>query len=463
MQLSLKTRRFLKSLVSPVSTNEDRARHEFIFNVISFSIIVFSIIVLVVDIFRVILGMNNAVPIIAVLVLCIFFSGLYFLSRKGLSEFAASLLLTIFFFLSTYQSYVWGINLPFGLLSYVLIIVMAGILISTRFAFIVTFIIGTTIVIIGYFQKVNIVSADRYWVNEIWGRSEIIATLIILSIIATVSWLSNREIEKSLVRARKSEAELKQERDNLEITVEKRTRELKETQAERMAELYRFAEFGRLSSGLFHDLMNPLNAISLNIEQLRNKSDAAPIQDSAGYVDRAITSAKKLQDLVTAVRKQLVRQEPTKTAFSLNDEVKYVIDVLSHKAMKANVAIRFSPENDIQISGDPVKFNQIVLNLVANAIDAYPSKEKGSGREVFISLTDLPDKVMLEVEDNGSGISKENIAKIFEPFFTTKAENQGMGIGLSMTKRIVEKDFSGTIGVISREGEGATFTVTLKK
>ncbi len=367
-------------------------------------------------------------------------------------------------------------GLPSALLSYVLIVVMAGILINTRFAFIATLIITLTIALIATLQGNKVIAADRYWIDQLWGPTEIVMVFIMFLIIATVSWLSNREIEKSLIRARKSEAELKKERDMLEVTVEQRTKQLKEAQAEKIGQLYRFAEFGRISSGLFHDLMSPLQAVSLNMEKIKSNNEkvqtqikqigeqtgVAPFSEVVSYVDKAITSAKKLEDLVTSVRRQLVRKDH-KELFSLNEEVEYVIDVLSHKAMKAHVAINFSAQNDVKIFGDAIKFNQIVLNLIANAIDSYafPNPRTAEGM-IEVSLIDMPDKVVLKVSDHGVGIKEENMHKIFEPFFTTKTD-QGIGIGLSMTKRIVEKDFGGRINVSSKIGEGATFTVEIPK
>lgn len=476
-----KIRELFSYLLYSKSKNEDKARREFIFNVISLSIVGLSIVALCNNIIWFLLGTTNSpMPISAIFILMSFFGFLYFLSRKGFSQLASYLLLIIFFLITTYQIYAWGVDLPFGLLSYILIIVMAGVLISTRFAFIATLLTGGTMAIIGYLQNTNIVPPNRYWIVEIWNVSEIIATFVMMLIIATVSWLSNREIEKSLKRARKSEKDLKYERDMLEVTVEKRTKELRDAQAEKLGQLYRFAEFGRISSGLFHDLLNPLQAVSLNMEKIKSNKEkedirshleqigkqtgAAPLSEVVGYVDSAIRSAKKLEDLVLAVRKQLIRKEH-RELFSLNEEIAYVIDVLSHKAQKAHVKISVKlPQNDVKLFGDATKFNQIVLNLIANAIDSYvfPNVTDNSEKEkrVQVSLIDSHTKVILQVADQGSGIAESNINKIFEPFFTTKTD-QGIGLGLSMTKRIVEKDFGGTISVSSQSGNGAIFTVEL--
>jgi signal transduction histidine kinase len=173
-----------------------------------------------------------------------------------------------------------------------------------------------------------------------------------------------------------------------------------------------------------------------------------------------------MEDFVIAVRRQILKNG-NRSLFSAADELKQVIDVLSYKAVKENIKIIFSPlRNDsVEVFGDAIKFNQIALNLIANAIDSYLENKKPDGgshlknREVIVSLSREKETIVLTVRDHGSGIPKENLNKIFEPFFTTK--QSGMGIGLSMVKRIVEKDFNGTVKVASEANKGATFTVII--
>lgn len=354
------------------------------------------------------------------------------------------------------MGYIWGIELTSEILFYVLIIIISGILINTRFAFIATGVILLTVIITGYLQSINIISANRYWRTTTFKASDILMMTVMFVIIATVSWLSNREIERSLARARKSEAELQKERDLLEMKVEERTKELKKLEGEKIMHLYRFAEFGRLSAGLFHDLINPLNAVSLSIERLKVNDDS---------VNKALTAAKKMENLVVAVRKQLSRQE-NKNLFSLNKEIQDVIDVLSYKARKNNVEIRFSHESDVSFLGNAIRFNQAVLNLIVNAIDSYLPENLEDSREkaVDVVLNEKGNDIVLSVKDFGAGISRDNLQKIFEPFFTTK--DYGVGIGLSMAKQITEKDFYGKLIVESNTEagqSGSTFTIAIPK
>jgi two-component system C4-dicarboxylate transport sensor histidine kinase DctB len=279
-----------------------------------------------------------------------------------------------------------------------------------------------------------------------------------------VSWLSNREIERSLNRARESESALKEQRDRLEIIVEERTKELQQAQAEKVTQLYRFAEFGRLASGLFHDLMNPLTSVSLYLEQLDKSRSGEKMTQAQDYLQKAIQASKRIQDFTQAMRKQLQHRE-AKELFSLNEGVRQAIQLLTHKAWEAHVTITFNANEELTTFANPLKFHQIILNMVSNGIDAYrdiPSSQDRK-REVVISIHSLGDDVNIIVQDWGCGISPEITGKIFQPFFTTKTTGNGIGIGLSSTKEIIEKDFSGTVTVESSEGWGSTFRITFPR
>jgi signal transduction histidine kinase len=460
-----------KLLVGPKSTNEDSRRREFIFNILVLS----SLILFGAALIILLTGLITNDPILIkssvgnVLFLIFIFIILYLLSRIGFFVPSAYIFTGMLFLFAAYLSYKWGVELPPALLFYVLIIIMSGILVNTHFAFVTAIISSLSIIIIGSLQIYNSVQPDLYWKRESLIFPDVVMFSAIFGIIATVSWLSNREIEKSLKRARKSEAELKEERDMLEIRVEERTQELRKTQMEQMAQVYRFAEFGRLSGGLFHDLVNYLTAVSLNIEKIKSvDQENSEFKKIETNLERAKKATNEMQDFIASVRKQLAHQE-TRELFSLNQEIKESVQILTYQARQNQVVISFKSDEEVQTLGAPIKFSQIVTNLISNAIDAYPPLEqkavgnKNIKREVKISLAREGKTISLFVSDNGRGIPESLRDKIFEPFFTTKDPKRNIGIGLSLTKRIVEQDFNGRIRVISRENQGTTFTISFDK
>jgi signal transduction histidine kinase len=460
-----------KLLVEPKSTNEDFRRREFILNIFLLSSLILfgaALMVLLAGILTNDPFANKSSVATVVFLIFIFFI-LYLLSRIKAFVAPAYIFTGILFSFAVYLSCKWGVELPTALLFYVLIIIMSGVLVSTRFAFVTTIISSLSIIIVGYLEVYNIAQPSLRWKNDPLMFPDIAMFAVIFGVIATVSWLSNREIEKSLKRARKSEAELKEERDMLEIRVEERTQELRKTQMEQMTQVYRFAEFGRLSGGLFHDLVNYLTAVSLNIEKIKSADqENSEFKKIEANLERAKKATSEMQDFIVSVRKQLAHQE-TQELFSINQEIKESVQILTYQARQNQVAIGFKADGEIQTLGNPIKFSQIVTNLISNAIDAYPPLEqKAAGnknikREVKISLTRDGKTINLSVSDNGRGIPESLRDKIFEPFFTTKDPKRNIGIGLSLTKRIVEQDFNGRIEVISRENQGATFTISFDK
>jgi len=447
--------------------DEEDARKEFILNILLLGVVFLSAIAVVsakVTFSQALQrgSVYKGLPGEIVAAIALIFLAFYFFSRAGLHRQVSILFIAVFLLPALYTSYIWGADVPQALLVYALVIVIAGILVSTKFAFIMTIFISTSLLVISYLQIQGSILVNSLWRNQpphIMDTGVFLATLII---VAVVSWLFNREIEKALRRARGSEKALKKERDMLEVKVEERTKELKKAHLEKMFHLYRFADFGRLASGLFHDLVNPLTTVSLNLEQLQTKGFGARQRklnnDAKKLVGRAVSGTKQMRKFVNSIKKQIQKQE-VKTNFILCEEIKQAIDILDHKANEAKVKIHFVRETKVRNFGNPIRFNQLVTNLVSNAIDSYQKVRRRKNREVMARLAKKKNRAILTVQDFGSGIPKKNLNKLFDPFFTTKSIEQGTGLGLSICKDIVEKEFGGKIKVESKEGDGCTFTV----
>jgi two-component system C4-dicarboxylate transport sensor histidine kinase DctB len=298
---------------------------------------------------------------------------------------------------------------------------------------------------------------QSYWRNEKNEIADMIAYAILLIIIATIVWLFLREIEHSLNRARYSEALLRAERDSLEIKVETRTQELLVLEAEKMEQLYRLAEFGRLSSGIFHDLINPLTAVALNLEQIKTETDNK-IVSAKSYLSQALLATNKMEGLISSIKKQIARENSI-SFFSLNKEIEQTIQILSYKIRRSQVNLNFKADKEIILEGDALKFSQIITNLLANAIEACEETEI---KNINLNLDKLPSEITITVSDSGGGIAPENLTKIFTPFFSTKkTSGRGLGIGLAITKDIIEKNFLGNINVTSKINQGSTFIINL--
>ncbi len=443
-------------LIEPRSADEDERRREYILNVIILGSIAMLALLDVSVLYHSLAEGNGyrGISFAAFSVIPLFSLFLYALSRRGFFVLASYLLVGTYLLSNSYAAYEWGVDMETVVLSYALIIVIASILVGTRFAFLVTTLIGLFAIPMWYLQWNHLIPIPE---DQIPSASDAAIFTVIYFLIVVVAWLSNREIEKSLIRARKSESELKNERDSLEIRVEERTRELRKSELQKIEHLYQFAEFGQLSSGLFHDLINLMNATALHNERALKET-------TNDTLENAFRMNKRIENFANAMRRQLAREE-VKETFSLNGGIEQVIQLLSYKANKEGVKMIFehAQENDPAYFGNPFKFHQVVMNLILNALESYESVpiKNVDGRVIEIRIKKYGGAAILSVHDNGCGIAPGMLEKIFEPFFTTKNSQSGIGIGLATVKKIVEQEFHGEISVRSVEGEGSAFTVKL--
>ena len=247
--------------------------------------------------------------------------------------------------------------------------------------------------------------------------------------------------------------------ENLKIEKNKST----EIYADKINDLYRFSEFGKLSAGVFHDIVNPLTAIGLNLEHLQQ----GKAKFNKCFLKDAIRSTKKMQAFVISVKKQISNKEKERY-FNINEEVEDCLCLLKYKAMKNNVRLIFKHSKKIFILGLNIKFNQVILNLISNGIDSYKNIRRDNNRLVIIKISKNKTKLKIVVQDFGEGIKKENQHKIFKPFYSTKEDphdsikkDQNNGIGLHNSLYIIKKHFEGRLIVDSKYGQGTKMILYL--
>ncbi|MFA4930571.1 MAG: ATP-binding protein [Patescibacteria group bacterium] len=387
---------------------------------------------------------------------------IYRLFRENYVRLSSYLLLSVFIMITTVLMWKSGVENQFGLLFFAFLIALTGILVELKYFLYVVIFIATIYVILSYFQITGINDPYLQWKNFDLLWSDTISYIAMFFIISVVSGLYNWEIHRSLRRALLSEEELKEERDLLEVRVEQRTKELKQSQIQQIGQLSKFVEYGRSMVGLMHDLVNPVTAISLNLSFIEKMGqDKNKIKEMQAYVHRALLAAKKMEKYVLS-SKEKIKTKQNQARFSVADEINDVLLLFNYKAKRSGISLDLNIENGLYVVGEQSKFGQIVSNLVSNAIDAFEVNQRSTGdKKIAVNVFRFDNLVQLVVEDNAGGIKKENLKKIFEPFFTTKSADKGIGIGLAVTKDIVVNDFNGKISVDSKWGEGTVFYVSI--
>ena len=447
----------LGRLVEPNQTEPDRRRQEYILNVLLVGLVGAALIALVdsgVDFWSQSIPYYRNAFFITLLFSC-FAIGLPYISRRGHYKVASNIFVLLLSLVAVQLTLRWGFTFPQVQLLYAMVIVIAGVLLGARARLLFMGSSMLLILAVGYLQVHGRLQPNTLWLAKPFYEGDAISYVIILLVIGLVSWLSNREIDRSLRRARQSEVALALERDNLEIKVNERTRQLEETQLLRLMELRRFAVFGRLSANLLHEVANPLTAASLNLQLLGASQDPK-------LVLQARQNLKHLERYVEAARKQMKGQGEI-TTFSVRRELNQLFRIMQPRAQSANVKLSLKMTDNHSLVGDAVKFSQLSANLIANAIDAYAGVEGFANRRVEITLQCTDAWLEYSVLDWGEGIPDTDLLKIFEPFYSTKAaQNQNLGIGLAMVKQFVEEDFDGSIAVTSSPAVGTQFIVKLR-
>ena len=227
----------------------------------------------------------------------------------------------------------------------------------------------------------------------------------------------------------------------------------------------RLASIGELAAGIAHEINNPV-AIMVQeagwIDDLLHDDNPTSAENLV-EIERAVGQIRTQGDRCKEITYKLLsfarKTDPSVRAVVLNDMVAEVIGLTSQKTRYANVQIVTELSPDLpEIQASPTEIQQVLLNLVNNAIDAI---DKPGGTVTVVTRAE-GDAVVLEVRDTGAGIPEANLARIFDPFFTTKPVGQGTGLGLSICFGIVEKT-GGSITVESEVEQGTAFTVSFPR
>jgi signal transduction histidine kinase len=246
---------------------------------------------------------------------------------------------------------------------------------------------------------------------------------------------------------------------------ERRHRRKAEIEARRrmseLAHLNRQATAGEMTASIAHQLNQPLAAILSNAEAAEGllKNPSPDLQELAEILADIRRDDERASEMIKHLRRLLRKGEFESYLFDVNDTLRDVFRFLSVPALIRGVRLEteVSP-SAIYVRGDRIQLEQVVLNLVMNGIDAVA--DQPNERRRIIGRTEPVDgkSVLVSVADFGQGIAAEELARVFDPFFTTK--EQGMGIGLSIARTIVEAH-GGRIWAENQPGAGAAFHVSL--
>jgi len=219
----------------------------------------------------------------------------------------------------------------------------------------------------------------------------------------------------------------------------------------------KMAAIGMLAGGVAHEINNPLGGIIAFAQLIkRDLKSEDPLVDDIEEIERAALRCKKIvQDLLDFSR---ISSGKKKVWIDINPLIERVIPFIKMELRSLNIHLKTDLSQELpNIYVDPNRVEQVFLNLMTNACQ---SMKKGGDLSVKTFESEDASMVCVEVSDTGCGIPKDDQKHIFDPFFTTKRPGKGIGLGLSISYRII-RDHGGRVEIDSREGKGSVFTVSL--
>ncbi len=281
---------------------------------------------------------------------------------------------------------------------------------------------------------------------------------------------------------RRAEEELRRRRDELEQAI----RQLQEAQA-RLVQSEKMASLGQLVAGVAHEINNPIAYVSNNLAildrdvrsiaaitelysktysaeasaEIREAEERIDLKYTLSNLDRLLKSSaggiERVRGIVASLRDFSRLDETDRKPIDPNEAIRSTLVMVRSQARQKNVSLEFQERDTPSLVCWPGKINQVLLNLIMNAIQAV---DEGSVIKLSVEHLQKTKEIVFVVSDNGPGIPDEIKGKIFDPFFTTKPQGVGTGLGLWVCLDIVA-EHQGRIELSSTVGEGTTFRVIL--
>jgi signal transduction histidine kinase len=230
-----------------------------------------------------------------------------------------------------------------------------------------------------------------------------------------------------------------------------------------LAHAVRVMSLGALTASIAHEVNQPLTGIITNAGTCLRMLSAEPpdIEGARDTARRTLRDGNRASEVISRLRALFRKKEAKAELVDLNEVTGEVIALSLSELQRHHVTLRTDLADELPpVVGDRVQLQQVILNLLLNAVDAMARVEDGTRVLVVTTVHEEGDRVRLSVRDSGVGVESQVLARLFEPFYTTKSD--GMGIGLFVSRSIIESH-RGSLRVTANEGPGVTFSFSVPR
>ncbi len=208
----------------------------------------------------------------------------------------------------------------------------------------------------------------------------------------------------------------------------------------------RFASLGEMLNNIAHQWRQPLGAITMIIQSFQTKMTLGKL--SPEFVDEKVNDALLLASNMSNTLddfKNFFSPNKIKSEFSIKNCIEHSIELSKYLLIQENIEVKLTVRKDVKINSYYNELSHVFLNIISNSKDALCSNVDKNDRIIKIIVNKFKNHLVINIVDNGGGIQKDILPKIFEPYYTTKYKSAGTGIGLYMSKQIIEKHINGEI------------------
>jgi PAS domain S-box-containing protein len=274
---------------------------------------------------------------------------------------------------------------------------------------------------------------------------------------------------QDITERKKAEEEIKarqKEIEEINASLEKRVQEELQKSRQKdfvMIQRSRLAAMGEMMQYIIHQWGQPLNALNILFYNLEIALDEIDVGTKEKEVEETIANGLRLvKEMFSTVDdfRNFFKSHKEKVEFVVNKNIKDILSLFGDSFTYSKISVTLKETKELKVRGFPNEFSQVILNILKNAKDAI--LEKGIKGEINIDILSEDDSVIIRIKDNGGGIHNNILDKVFDSYFTTKAGGDGTGIGLYMSKIIIEEHMDGRISVKNIAG-GAELEIALPR